>query len=174
MAEFHRGHWDQERQVFVHEDGTDCGLCWWDKKDTKELKTAGFTLDEILARPLARCMGGRFCDHLPGTCTATVGEVGVVKLPDDTLIDFEEAKAKKRWEESDDPNSVTPMEALQAAIRAIAKGEFDPQHIVIVMGRVDEETFETQIRQAGEFNSFAQFGLLQRAIAKLNDECHPA
>lgn len=37
---------------------------------------AGKTSTATPPRPLFRCMGGRFCSHLPGSCTATAWLAG--------------------------------------------------------------------------------------------------
>ena len=69
--------------------------------------------------------------------------------------------AAKRWDSTDGkPSSHSVRECLEAAIAKIDAGEIAPEHIVIAYGEVREATNATGYLQAGNFNSYAQLGLL--------------
>lgn len=71
-----------------------CKICGAAQIDLSEdlmygdIRPCAPTADKPL--PLARCMGGKFCNHQPGTCTATVGQTPTPTVKDSLTGDVDE------------------------------------------------------------------------------------
>lgn len=69
-----------------------------------------------------------------------------------------------RWERGDgNPASHPVREALEVALARIDSGEYKADHVIVCMGTTDptDGSALPSYTQAGDFNTFAQFGLLE-------------
>jgi hypothetical protein len=65
----------------------------------------------------------------------------------------------RRWRDRPDPNDHTPVEALRAALRAVERGEIDPEHIIVGWSGDDDRV---GYYQSGKLDHYASIGLLER------------
>lgn len=68
----------------------------------------------------------------------------------------------RRWATADRTAAFKPVEALREAIRQIEAGEVPADHVVVCFGGSDDCTNSSAWVQAGTFDTFQQYGLLER------------
>lgn len=78
----------------------------------------------------------------------------------------------RRWDKGSGlPSSHKPREALEVALHRFDSGEWPADHIIVVFGHIDAEGGGiASFTQAGDFNVYAQLGLLRSAQGLILEE----
>lgn len=75
----------------------------------------------------------------------------------------------RRWDKGDgSPNSHPAHEALELALHRVRSGEWKADHVMVIVGNIENGVGNVSFAQAGTFDSFGQEGLLQSAARLLS------
>lgn len=78
--------------------------------------------------------------------------------------------ARRRFDQSRNPNDHRPLDALKAMVADIEAGELDVRHVVICYQRSDDENRDCGYYQAGEAKVAESIGICTR-VAQLIGGC---